>query len=65
MSVEDSSEGLFNLPLLAYAHKKNVGKLFAFFYFQKKKNNMKPEAKKKVFVCTLPKNKRKLHAQRK
>lgn len=48
MSVEDSSEGLFNLPLLAYAHQKNVGKFFAFFYFQKKKNNMKPEAKKKM-----------------
>lgn len=52
MLVEDSSEGLFNLPLLAYAHKKMLGN-FLHFLFPKKTQNIKPEAKKRMslYVC--------------
>lgn len=45
MSVEDSSEGLFNSPLFAYAHKKMLE--FIFFCIK----TVKPEAKKGREKC--------------
>lgn len=53
MSVEDSSEGLFNLPLLAYAHKKKMlGNCSHFFISKKRKTTLNlKQKKKKMSLC--------------